>query len=149
MSFQSNLSNSTHWRLHGYRWYINAVLQIWFKESDYTSEYWLSREKVWCILRTCIVQSIVPLVGWFSWTVKHSSFLLMKTTSLSIFDGLFIIGDCCYFEKATCIYLYRDVGFFHQFDWAYVSPFSKVCFLNEHWQTQQLKEAHLHVLFNN
>ena len=40
---------------------------------------------------------------------------------------VFRYTDRRFFEKA--IYLYRDVVFFHQFDRAYVSPFSKLlCF---------------------
>ena len=109
------------------------VLKICFKVSDEYTEYWLSREKVVsCNLLSRLVDPL-NCQEQYPWYRDKKE----RITSLSIFDGFFVIADCRYFEKA--IYLYRDVGFFLQIDRAYVSPFSKLHFLNEQWQTRQIK----------
>ena len=72
--------------------------------------------------------------GWLIQSNDQAQFVpschdITEITSLSIFDGFFVLEDHRYFEKA--IYLYREVGFFHQFDQVYVSSFSKLRFLNK------------------
>ena len=107
-------------------------------------EYWLSREKGLTYFET-----IYHAAGWLIQSNCQAQFVpyhdITEITSLCIFDGFFVIADRRYFEKA--IHLYRDVGFFHQFDRAYVFPFSKFrFFLNKQWRTRQLKGS-LYYLF--
>ena len=92
--------------------------------------------------------------GRFSWTVTYSLFLLITKSkkshlcpSLTVF--FFVVADGCYFKKATYTYtyLYRDVSFFHHFDWAYVCPFPKLRFLNKQCQMQQLKRKPIYAYY--
>ena len=74
-------------------------------------------------------RAIYCTAGWLIQSNSHAQYApshhdITDITSLSIFVGFFVIADHRYFEKA--IYLYIDVTFFHQFDRAYVSPFSKL-----------------------
>ena len=85
-----------------------------------------------------IYRAIHCAAGWLiQLNCQAQMFLLdiMDTTSLSVFVGLFVIVDRRYFKKA--IYLYRDVGFFHQFHRAYVYPFFKFNFLMNNGRREQ------------
>ena len=53
---------------------------------------------------------------------------------------------CRWLVDSVFIYLYREIGFFHQFDRAYVSPFSKLrFFLMDYERRDNSKETYLRI----
>ena len=85
-----------------------------------------------------IYHAIHCAAGWLiQLNCQAQMFLLdiMDTTSLSVFVEFFAIVDHGYCKKA--IYLYRDVGFFHQVHPAYVYPFFKFNLLMNNGRREQ------------
>ena len=77
--------------------------------------------------------------GWLIQSNCQARNLPTSHNITDIFVGFYNIADRYYLEKA--IYLYIDVGFFHQFDRNLcISIFqTSFFFFNEQWQTRQWK----------
>ena len=83
---------------------------------------------------------LIDSVGLF--TLAVLALLLITISEISYLGPVFFFRDCRSYTSRQ-LHLYRDTRFSHQFDQAYVSPFSKLRFFfpKRTMHTRQLSEA--------